>query len=708
MGPMRITSDSEVAAPTHERLTVPQENWAAEDAARHPHSVAEREFLSHPAPTRLPRPARRWQRRIEWKSDERSPLAIALVFSLLVHALLLSLSFGGEELGLPGLAFPWRDRRIEVPDLRVVLVSRHLAGAEPAVSSAAELSQSASVDPPRSGMQVSLAPAMAAPNPQGLAATDPGPTRPPVQADAKQRGVALATSMEAPRRAHGPERLLPVQIAEPATIDVKPSDEPLSVVRTERSRLVAVTPVAPSASSANSADSTSPDRGYVAQEGERDDAIRQEAARAEVARLEAERQEIVRQAAVQLQAQRQETARQEAARLDAARREAEREEIERQAAVQLEAQRRVVAEQEAVRLEVARLEAERQENARQAAVQLEAQRQVAARQEAARLEVARLEAERQDTARQAAAQLEAQRQEAARQEAARLEVARREAERQDNARQAAAQLEAQRQEAARQEAARLEVARLEAERQDNARQAAARLEAQRQEAARQEAARLEVARVETQRQETARKAAAEPEAPRPPVAALEPARVQPVRPEAALQATAPQGVPRVEAAQDDGARREAALRAIGRQLDEEAARRQAASTAANQPSTLPYSLSTARRVRLWGRTDPNAELVQYAESWARKIQLNTVVEKIRDLVKRPHTPSMVTVAVRSDGSVESVVFVVSSGVAEIDEAIRRIVESQKPYPAFPRALASQFDVIEIRRTWYFDSGVRLQ
>ena len=673
MGPMRITSDSEVAAPTHERLTVPQENWAAEDAARHPHSVAEREFLSHPAPTRLPRPARRWQRRIEWKSDERSPLAIALVFSLLVHALLLSLSFGGEELGLPGLAFPWRDRRIEVPDLRVVLVSRHLAGAEPAVSSAAELSQSASVDPPRSGMQVSLAPAMAAPNPQGLAATDPGPTRPPVQADAKQRGVALATSMEAPRRAHGPERLLPVQIAEPATIDVKPSDEPLSVVRTERSRLVAVTPVAPSASSANSADSTSPDRGYVAQEGERDDAIRQEAARAEVARLEAERQEIVRQAAVQLQAQRQETARQEAARLDAARREAEREEIARQAAVQLEAQRRVVAEQEAVRLEVARLEAERQENARQAAVQLEAQRQVAARQEAARLEVARLEAERQDTARQAAAQLEAQRQEAARQEAARLEVARREAERQDNARQAAAQLEAQRQEAARQEAAR-----------------------------------LEVARVETQRQETARKAAAEPEAPRPPVAALEPARVQPVRPEAALQATAPQGVPRVEAAQDDGARREAALRAIGRQLDEEAARRQAASTAANQPSTLPYSLSTARRVRLWGRTDPNAELVQYAESWARKIQLNTVVEKIRDLVKRPHTPSMVTVAVRSDGSVESVVFVVSSGVAEIDEAIRRIVESQKPYPAFPRALASQFDVIEIRRTWYFDSGVRLQ
>ena len=118
-------------------------------------------------------------------------------------------------------------------------------------------------------------------------------------------------------------------------------------------------------------------------------------------------------------------------------------------------------------------------------------------------------------------------------------------------------------------------------------------------------------------------------------------------------------------------------------------------------------MSTARRVRVWGRTDPNVELIQYVEAWARKIQLNTAVETVRDVAKRPHTPAMVTVAIRSDGSVESVTFVVSSGVAEIDEAIRRIVESQRPYQAFPPALAREVDVIEIRRTWYFDSAVRL-
>ena len=118
-------------------------------------------------------------------------------------------------------------------------------------------------------------------------------------------------------------------------------------------------------------------------------------------------------------------------------------------------------------------------------------------------------------------------------------------------------------------------------------------------------------------------------------------------------------------------------------------------------------MSTARRVRLWGRTDPNVELVLYAEAWAQKIQFNTAVDTVREVAKRPHTPPMVTVAVRSDGSVESVTFVVSSGVMEIDEAIRRIVESQRPYPAFPPALAREVDVIEIRRTWYFDSAVRL-
>ncbi len=55
------------------------------------------------------------------KAKPRPPLP-ALLLSLLIHALLLSLSFGGNELGLPGLSLPWKDRRVEVPELRAVIL----------------------------------------------------------------------------------------------------------------------------------------------------------------------------------------------------------------------------------------------------------------------------------------------------------------------------------------------------------------------------------------------------------------------------------------------------------------------------------------------------------------------------------------------------------------------------------------------------------
>lgn len=160
---------------------------------------------------------------------------------------------------------------------------------------------------------------------------------------------------------------------------------------------------------------------------------------------------------------------------------------------------------------------------------------------------------------------------------------------------------------------------------------------------------------------------------------------------------------------EQDAKREAARRAMGRQLDEEAARRDAAAQAAARPSpsALPLSYSSPRRGRLFGRTDPNAEMLLYAELWSRKIELNQTFAMIRDAAKLPHTQPLVTVAVRSDGSIESVSFVRSSGVAEIDEGIRRILQSQAPFPPFHPALARDFDVIEIRRSWSFDTAIRL-
>jgi TonB family protein len=152
--------------------------------------------------------------------------------------------------------------------------------------------------------------------------------------------------------------------------------------------------------------------------------------------------------------------------------------------------------------------------------------------------------------------------------------------------------------------------------------------------------------------------------------------------------------------------REERLRAIGRQLNEEADRREAAA-AARPPSTLPSSWSSARRGRIFGRSDTNQELVLYAEAWARKIERHMAFDAVRDAAKQPHTDPVVMVAVRSDGSVESVSFVRSSGVPALDEAVRNTIQAQANYPAFPPALAREFDVVEIRRTWHFDMAIRL-
>ncbi|HEX4857671.1 MAG TPA: TonB family protein [Usitatibacteraceae bacterium] len=350
------------------------------------------------------------------------------------------------------------------------------------------------------------------------------------------------------------------------------------------------------------------------------------------------------------------------------------------------------AAEEPAQEEQARLDTERLAEERKEAIRREAERLEAARTEAARAEAARIEGERREAARLAQERLEAQRQAvmqqgAAKAEAARAEAARQEAERKELARREAARVEAARAEALKAEAARIEAAQAEA-----ARAEAARLAAQRAEALRQEAARNAAAKAEAQRQEAARADAARREA---------------EKLDAVRQAAAKAEAARAQEEKDEDARREARRRNLARILEEEAKQRDSAKFAASKP-ILPLSLSSARRVRLWGRADANEALVQYAEAWARKIQLNTLPDAVKQIAERKPANPMVTVAIRSDGTIESVTIVQGSGVAEVDEAIRRIVQGHAPYLPFPPELARDYDVIEVRRTWFFDVAVRLQ
>ncbi len=49
----------------------------------------------------------------------------------------------------------------------------------------------------------------------------------------------------------------------------------------------------------------------------------------------------------------------------------------------------------------------------------------------------------------------------------------------------------------------------------------------------------------------------------------------------------------------------------------------------------------------------------------------------------------------------------SSGMPELDEAVRNILKLYAPFSAFPPDLARRYDVIEIRRTWSFSDRLRI-
>jgi outer membrane biosynthesis protein TonB len=117
--------------------------------------------------------------------------------------------------------------------------------------------------------------------------------------------------------------------------------------------------------------------------------------------------------------------------------------------------------------------------------------------------------------------------------------------------------------------------------------------------------------------------------------------------------------------------------------------------------------SKGRRKALFARTDRDMVAAMYAEGWRQKIETNAKTDRLREAAKQAHVDPVVTVSLRTDGSVEGVTFDRSSGVPEIDEAIRAIVLALAPYSSFPPDVAREYDVLDIRRVWTFDVAVRL-
>jgi hypothetical protein len=97
----------------------------------------------------------------------------------------------------------------------------------------------------------------------------------------------------------------------------------------------------------------------------------------------------------------------------------------------------------------------------------------------------------------------------------------------------------------------------------------------------------------------------------------------------------------------------------------------------------------------------------YIDSVRQKIERNAVVSQFQLSSRTVHTDPVVSIAIRSDGSIEDVTILRSSGRPDIDEVVRRTVRLNARYAAFPANVAANYDVIELRRIWTFAEVLRL-
>lgn len=116
---------------------------------------------------------------------------------------------------------------------------------------------------------------------------------------------------------------------------------------------------------------------------------------------------------------------------------------------------------------------------------------------------------------------------------------------------------------------------------------------------------------------------------------------------------------------------------------------------------------SARRRSFLGAYDKEVPLRMYVDSLKHKLERNgNLIYERRTLSDVEHNVQ-INMVVRSDGSIEDVTIMRSSGSRAIDEKARNIIMANSPYSAFPPALALKYDVIEVQRVWSFGDKLRI-
>ncbi len=108
------------------------------------------------------------------------------------------------------------------------------------------------------------------------------------------------------------------------------------------------------------------------------------------------------------------------------------------------------------------------------------------------------------------------------------------------------------------------------------------------------------------------------------------------------------------------------------------------------------------RRRFVGARVEEFRFARYIEDWRAKVERvgeMNYPQAARD--QKMYGSLVVTVAIKSDGSLDDVEIRRSSGIKMLDQAAIRIVRLAAPYAPFPADIAKDTDILSITRTWMF-------
>ncbi len=113
------------------------------------------------------------------------------------------------------------------------------------------------------------------------------------------------------------------------------------------------------------------------------------------------------------------------------------------------------------------------------------------------------------------------------------------------------------------------------------------------------------------------------------------------------------------------------------------------------------------RVKQIGTRTQEYRFARYLEDWRIKVERIGTLNYPDAAKGKLYGRLILSVRIKSDGSVERVNIDRSSGHRILDDAARRIVRMAEPFAAFPENIRRDTDIIEVNRTWIFTKGDQL-